>query len=270
MRYLSPAMLPLVFLLIAAPISLGQTTLEFCREVPGPPFSCIGPSAVFTTNERFVWVLVRILQPGPYETSVEWIAPDASTYATQRFSWNQSRGLVLRARIPVQGQKSETLPGLWTVRVLVNARPVASGQFTLQLVGEPNIFHPLLGPVSISKAGTARGVESFEPVNETAEFKLGDPVWAWARLSFSPLQGDQLGKVLIRRWRWIAPSGEVLDGRENRWGPTQQGWAIMTSWDRLPALEGRVQQPNGLWQVEFAVEDIVVIPRSKLSFRISP
>ncbi|MGH2396289.1 MAG: hypothetical protein ACRDF5_04135 [bacterium] len=259
MRITSIVLLVLFFVVLT-PSAGTQASFQFCRDIP-PDFNCVGPGTVFPTNSPFVWVMISVAQPGPYEVKIEWIAPDSSTYATRTARTDQRGIFRWRFQLTIQSQRAETLPGEWTVRAFVDGRLVGSSKFTLLLVGEPKFWVPSFGVVGLITAVTAKSIESGRPVGETTEFKLGETVYSFVQLSIPP---SRAGIRVPFVWKWTSPSGEVLEGT-GQFGPTREGLTTVSAWRPLPSFEGRVQQPIGEWQVEFAVEGAVVA-KFKFSF----
>jgi hypothetical protein len=260
MRPLAGCILVAALTTLAVP-ALSQTTVQFCRDVrPGPV--CVGATTVFSTTDPFFAFIVVIPQRGPYEIRVEFVNPtgavDVLVHRTQRTDANQTFGF----RVPIFGEKAETLPGEWTVRVLVGEVLIATGKFTLQLFGEPKVWVPPLKGVSVVRAVTARRIESNEPLDEGTEFRLGDSVFAYVRFSHPP---SQPGAVASVRWNWIAPSGESLE-RAGEYRP-REGSTGGLAWSRIPTYDGRVQQPTGEWKVEFNLAGVVV---ARLTFNLLP
>lgn len=166
----------------------------------------------------------------------------------------------------VLGKRAETLPGEWALRVHVDDRPVSSATFTLQLVGERKYWIDAIGPTFVLKAVTARRIESGEPVDETTEFKAGEPVHAFVHIGFPPVSQGRAGASVGILWRWISPSGERLE-RRTQTSPFTVGTNGVRGSSRLPLPEGRLRDSTGDWAVEFVLGDVLL---ARLQFAVVP
>ncbi len=129
--------------------------------------------------------------------------------------------------------------------------------------GSQGVDTPSLGRVLVVKAVAAHRVESGAPLGEATEFKLGEAVVAFVELDIPP---SQAGIIVPFVWRWIAPSGEVLE-QKGQFGPMKEGWTDIWAQASAPSFEAKVRQPIGAWQVEFSLEGIVV---ATIQFRLVP
>ncbi len=236
-------------------VALGQTTIQFCRNVP-EDFSCVGPSTTFGTNEQMVWIIVKPIAC-PCDLQVEWVGPGGTIEATASDRVSRTGNLQGRWRLAIRGQKPETLPGEWTVRVSSNGKQVASGRFTLQLVGVQKVYVPALGPVA-ARGGMVKTEPNSPPQESTSVFSAQDEIWAFVAYDFAPLPKDVtvIHKVRYLRngaevYQYFAPGGRLFRANSNNY------WAKI----RLPS--DKVQP--GDYTVEWSIDDVVLI---KVPFKI--
>ncbi len=190
------------------------------------------------------------------------LVPDGSVYATSALRAPEARYYRFRFRLRIRGSRAETLPGDWGVRILINERLAGSAKFTLQLVGDPKVWVPALGVVEVTRMVTANGARGNEPVGEASEFKVGETVYSCVRFEFSS-SGEE--RSVHYKWQWTAPSGERLE--RARRGVIRGDWSSVRWCTPLPSFQGRVQNPVGMWQGEFLIDDVVV---ARFQFNMVP